>query len=102
MHEANRNNDGSFWNIDCVQCGRTFQATRIDASFCGVNCRVAYSREPEKLRKAIEAVRSQKTGLKALARKYKKNRELHGALCLLLLEVGQAVAEMEEQLEFDM
>lgn len=50
------------WPRDCEQCGRSFDATRADAKFCGVNCRKASQRKLkniEKLARNIIALQDQ-------------------------------------------
>jgi recombination protein RecA len=34
-------------NVNCIECGKTFEAQRSSAKFCGSNCRVKWNNKPE-------------------------------------------------------
>lgn len=68
------------WGVECFQCGKRFEAQRSDATFCSPKCRVAHSREPQKLLNAIKELENMRWRVINLAEKYKGNEQIGGAL----------------------
>jgi len=50
--ERIRTEDG--YIVECMVCGKSFEASRIDASFCSSTCRSRHHRAAGKLTKRIE------------------------------------------------
>jgi hypothetical protein len=78
------------YSVVCWHCGNTFEATRSDASFCSAKCRVAHSREPQKLLNAIEELHDMRFRIIQIAEKYKGNAEVIKALEILKSNVASA------------
>ena len=85
------------WSVQCLQCGKQFEARRSDATFCSARCRVAYSREPEKFRNAVESVNSMASQLLTLSRKYKSSNEMYQAMLQLQRDLGAAISNFEQE-----
>jgi len=83
------------YSIVCFHCGQTFEATRSDASFCSAKCRVAYSREPQKLLNAIEELRAVELRLAYLSERYKRNTKMFAAVKSLAAAASAAAAAFE-------
>lgn len=47
MAEKWRDESGAY-NVECEECGRVFQSTRFDATYCGATCRSRARRRAEK------------------------------------------------------
>jgi len=96
-HETDRLKYGDRdYRCECFQCGKSFEATRSDATFCSAKCRVAYSREPQKLENTIERIDTLKIEIQNIANKYhgndrvfKKVQELEKALRIALSTFDQ-------------
>lgn len=87
--------DDRDYRVECVQCGQTFEARRSDASFCSARCRVAYSREPEKLNNQINAINAFGRSLWGIANKHKRNQRVYEAFKGLAKAVNQALQVFE-------
>lgn len=83
------------YRVVCLQCDREFEARRSDATFCSARCRVAYSREPEKLRKAIEHTELLARMLDARARKYHRSTKMFEAMQALHNSLGASLQRFE-------
>ena len=80
-HDTDRTKiDDRCYSVECVQCGRTFEATRSDASFCKPSCRVAYSREPARKAAALRELEQMASRVHEIARKYKHSPDLYAAV----------------------
>jgi hypothetical protein len=95
-HETDRiKHDARDWSIECVQCGRRFEATRSDASFCGVNCRVAYRREADKLLNFMHWLNTVASMILTGARKYRRNQQVYELMVKLQKDINAAVGLFE-------
>jgi len=96
-HDTDRlHMDAKDYSVTCLQCGNTFEATRSDATFCSARCRVAHSREPQKLANALQRLEDMRFQVIGLAEKYKGNPDILQALVML----KSAVASAEYLAEF--
>lgn len=82
--------DDRDYSVVCFQCGNTFEATRSDASFCSAKCRMAHSREPQKLANALEDLKRMNIRVFQIAEKYKGNSAVVAELERLKKAVGAA------------
>lgn len=97
-HDADRVKMGDAdWSVQCLQCGQHFEARRSDASFCSAKCRVAYSREPQKFRNAVESVNSMAGQLLTLSRKYKSSSEMYQTMVQLQRDLTAAINNFETE-----
>lgn len=87
--------DDRCYRVECLQCGDTFEATRSDATFCSARCRVAYSREPEKMRKFIEHLDVLGRMLDRQARKYYRSKAVFEAMQQLHKSLGASLERFE-------
>lgn len=87
--------DARSYHVECLQCGCTFEATRNDASFCSARCRVAYSKQPQKLTNQLNAIEAFGNSLYGIASKYKRNKRVFEAFMLLAKQINQALAAFE-------
>jgi hypothetical protein len=84
------------WSIQCVQCGQYFEAKRSDASFCSTNCRVAYSREADKIINHISWLNQVAAQVLEKSRKYKKVKDVYEATVKLQKDINAAAGMFEE------
>lgn len=97
-HDTDRTKfDTRDYSVQCVQCGKYFAATRSDASFCSARCRVAHSREPQKLANALEDLRFSGIRARDVARKYSRSGKAFEAMQELSRQVNAALAEFEQE-----
>jgi hypothetical protein len=95
-HDTDRvKHDDRDWSVECVQCGRRFEATRSDASFCSAACRVAYGREAEKLDKFLQWLDAMGRSAIRGAEKYRHNKRVYDAMIKLSNDVGKAIVTFE-------
>lgn len=95
-HDTDRRKiDDRDYRCECLQCGKSFEAQRSDASFCSPKCRVAFSREPKKLEHAIEAVDAFGEQILAYSHKYSRNDRMFQAMVILQRKINAAVANFE-------
>lgn len=95
-HDTDRiKNDDRDYSVQCVQCGRRFEATRSDASFCSAACRVAYGREAEKFEQLLKQLDNWGISLAERALRYKKSKRMFDALTKIHRRIGNAIAEFE-------
>jgi endogenous inhibitor of DNA gyrase (YacG/DUF329 family) len=87
--------DDHSYNCECAECGKRFEASRSDASFCSPKCRVAYSRRPAKLAHAIEAVDAFGEQILDYSRRYSRNDRMFQAMVILQRKINAAVANFE-------
>jgi len=66
--------DNRDYSVACTECGKRFEATRSDASFCTARCRVRYSKRPEKLNNAIESLGTFALQAREIASRYPTNK----------------------------
>ena len=80
-HDTDRTKVGDRdYRVECLQCGTVFEASRSDATFCSARCRVAYSREPQKLEATIEKMNQLMRALDRDAVKYRKSHRVFAAM----------------------
>lgn len=84
------------YRCECAECGKLFEATRSDASFCSPKCRVAFSRRPAKLAHAVEAVDAFGEQILAYSHKYKRNDRMFQAMVILQRKVNAAIENFEK------
>lgn len=95
-HDTNRTKyDNRDYGVDCLECGKSFEAKRSDATFCSARCRVRYSKRPEKLNNAIEELRYMGLKAREIAARYPTNARVETALAALLNQVQIACSDME-------
>lgn len=87
--------DAGSWSVQCPQCKRWFEARRSDATFCCANCRVAYSREPQKLLNTLEHLRALGISVYGIADKYRYNQQVFEAMQELAKQVNAALSTFE-------
>jgi hypothetical protein len=75
----------------CKQCGRTFEASRYDAKFCGQNCRKAHSRKRE------NADKDGKTLFYSLQRyaQLRSDDDLRGVVEGWLIQIKEMIPQLE-------
>lgn len=88
--------DDRSYQVECAECGKHFEATRSDASFCSPKCRVAFSRRPAKLERACQIVDAFGERILALSRKYNRSDRMFQAMVILQRKVNTAVANFEK------
>lgn len=89
------------YSVKCANCGRWFEATRSDASYCGANCRKHASRAP--IRKANAIIGLQASGREAIATafRYKNSNEVYQEMLKLRRQIEVALNQFEtEQASF--
>lgn len=79
----------------CLQCKKTFEAKRSDATFCGAKCRVAYSREPQKRLNFLQFMKDTEYYLWQGQEKYKRDGEVFAAMTHLYHSLSLMVSEFE-------
>lgn len=95
-HDTDRTKlDDRCYSVEYVQCGRTFEATRSDASFCKPSCRVAYSREPARKAAALDELARIAVYVDEISRKYKHSTEVFEAVQKLSKRVSGATGWFE-------
>jgi len=88
--------DNRSYGCECAECGKHFEATRSDASYCSPKCRVAYSRRPAKLAHACEAVDAFGEQILAYSHKYSRNDRMFQAMVILRRKVNAAIENFEK------
>lgn len=95
-HDADRiKMDAGCWRVLCLQCEQEFEARRSDATFCSTRCRVAYSREPEKLNNAIAYCDQLARMLDRQAQKYYRSPRMYVAMKALRDSLTGSLARFE-------
>lgn len=89
--------DDFTYSVVCYQCERQFEARRADASFCSARCRVAHSREPQKLENAIAFLNGCIYQLSNITSRYKRDKRVYDALLKLRRTIDNLLAEFETQ-----
>lgn len=97
-HETERNLvwDGVY-RVECLQCSKVFEASRCDATFCSARCRVAFSREPQKMRNAIDHMNGLQNMVDGYAKKYKRNQDVYEAMLALKKSLEFSLARFENE-----
>jgi len=54
FHDTERRRVEDGYIVECLVCGKEFEATRIDAAFCSSTCRSRFHRAAKMLDKRIE------------------------------------------------
>lgn len=85
------------WDIKCVQCGKWFEASRSDASFCSPNCRVAYGREEQKMLNFIAWTNQVAASAFIGGKKYKRNKRVFEAMVKLQKDINAAIGLFEAE-----
>lgn len=88
--------DDRCYRVECACCGKYFEATRSDASFCSSSCRVSFSREDDRRRKMIQSINNWGRSLERTAQKYRRNKEVFEAMLQLQRDVQFALSLFEE------
>lgn len=58
-HEVDRVKvDDSTYRVNCAQCGKVFESSRYDASFCSSTCRSKHTRQQQNRAKEIERLKT--------------------------------------------
>lgn len=83
------------WQVECANCGKMFEATRSDASYCSARCRVDASRAPKRLQHQIDMIDSFSRSLSGIAAKYRRNQRVYDAMLTLRKAVDNALAVFE-------
>lgn len=83
------------WSITCLQCGTVFESKRSDATFCHVNCRQRFSKEPQKLLNTIQALKDDGYKLVNIAEKYKHNTHVFEEMKALRDRLNYALSIFE-------
>lgn len=95
-HDTDRTKfDSRDYSVTCLECGGTFEAKRSDATFCTPKCRVRWSKRPEKLNNAIDALAGFGFNCKDIASRYPSNARVEAALIELRRQIDIALANME-------
>lgn len=84
------------YEVICKQCGNTFESRRSDATFCHVNCRQAFSKEPQKRLNAIQSLKDEGYKLVNMAEKYKHDDEVFEEMRNLMERMKYALSVFEK------
>lgn len=95
-HDAWRTKvDDRTYQVDCFNCGKTFEAARSDASFCSPRCRVHFSRAPQRRRAALERLKAIANEVDTISRTYSRSQELFEAVQSLERRIAAALGNFE-------
>lgn len=79
------------YQVECLDCGKTFEATRSDATFCSPRCRTHYHRAPQRLQNSIEELSGMGTQAFRMAQSYSRNRRVYEAMLKLRKDLDSAL-----------
>lgn len=89
--------DDRCYLIECLYCGETFEATRADATYCSARCRVAASREPQRLENAIKALESYAISARQISQRYYRSPRVAEAMRRLHKEIEATLWNFETE-----
>lgn len=89
--------DARDYSVKCANCGKWFEATRSDASYCSSNCRVHAHRAPARKKNAILGL--QQAGYAAIetSRKYAHSDDVYKEMLYLRRQIAIALNQFETE-----
>lgn len=87
--------DDHCWSVVCLNCGKTFEAQRSDATYCSGRCRTFYSRRQERKLAAIADLQAMGRRANAIADQYQHSTDVFDQMVLLKQAIDRATKSFE-------
>ena len=91
--------DDRCWRVKCAECGKEFEATRSDASFCKPSCRKRWHERPIRFQNAMLELRQMQRRAREIADKYRYSQEAFDDVKTLQKHVDIALGLFEVKWE---
>lgn len=87
--------DDHCWSVVCLNCGKTFEAQRSDATHCSGRCRTFYSRRQERKLAAIADLQAMGRRANSIAGQYPHSTDVFDQMALLKQAIDRALNQFE-------